>query len=204
LVYFFMGCAGIFPPLMILWIIAIVVNYIGSFLLLLYMNWYACQCIRDSAAGQIRAAETTAITPGLGEIFGETFRAVACVLLCVAPAIVYRLTGHGADAVFWTLLGVGGFFLPMALLAVTMFESTAGLNPMLVVGSVFSTLVPYCLLVPFCYSLILLFPFALYSMKVIGLPGYALLFATYYLWMILAHLLGRFYWKYEERLNWAA
>jgi len=27
-------------------------------------------------------------------------------------------------------------------------------------------------------------------------------FATFYLALVLAHLIGRFYWKYEERLNW--
>ncbi len=204
LLFVCIACTALFPPAIVFWVLAIVVCWVGSFVLLLYMNWYACECIRDSAEGNIRAAETAAITPGLGEIFGQTFRVLLCVLACVAPALVYHMQTHQTDAILWTLLGVGGFFLPMALLAVTMFESIGGLNPVLLVGSILSTLVPYCLLVPLCYTLILLFPYAVYFVKVIGLPGYLLLFATYYVWLVLAHLLGRFYWKYEERLNWAA
>lgn len=204
LVYVLMACTALFPPAMVFWVLAIVVCWGGSFVLLLYMNWYACECIRDSARGAIRAPDTTAITPGLGDIFGRTFRVLLCVLVCVAPAVIYLIQTHQFDPVFWTLLGVGGFFLPMALLAVTMFESLAGLNPLLLVGSILSTFVPYCLLVPFCYTLIVLFPYAAYFVKEIGLPGYVVLFATYCLWLVLAHLLGRFYWKYEERLNWAA
>jgi hypothetical protein len=27
--------------------------------------------------------------------------------------------------------------------------------------------------------------------------------ADFYLMMVIAHLLGRFYWKYQDKLNWA-
>ncbi|MBN1360764.1 MAG: hypothetical protein JW993_09240 [Sedimentisphaerales bacterium] len=204
LLFVFMAGSGLFPPLIIFWVLFIVLHWSGLALLILYMNWYACECIRDSARGGIRAADTAAITPGLGDIFGQTFRVLLCVLACVAPAVIYRVQTHQVDAILWTLLGVGGFFLPMALLAVTMFESLGGLNPLLLAGSILGTPLPYCLLVPFCYTLIVLFPFAIYFVKVDWLPGYLLLLATYCVWLVLAHLLGRFYWKYEERLNWAA
>ena len=67
----------------------------------------------------------------------------------MAPAILY-VRGHDVDAVFWVLYGVGGFLFPMALLAVTMFESLRALNPLLLLGSMFSTLLPYCVLAAFC------------------------------------------------------
>ncbi len=204
LVFVMLAGTALFPPIVVFWVLAIVVNWVGSFLLLLYMNWYACECIRDSAQGNIRAAETAAITPGLGEIIGQTFRVLLCVLVLMAPAVVYATMTGGRDTIFWVLLGLGGFFMPMAWLAVTMFESITGLNPLLLLGSIGSTLLPYCLLVPFCYALIVLLPVAAYVVVVVKLPGYLLLFAAYYLWLVLAHLLGRFYWKYEERLNWAA
>ncbi len=193
-----------FPPLLVFWVLFIVVHWSGLVLLLLYMNWYACECIRDSARGGIRAADTIASTPGLGDIIVQTFRALVCALACIAPMLIYYERTRQVDAIFWMLAGLGGFLLPMGLLTVTMFESLRALNPILLAGSILSTLLPYCALVPFCYLLLLLFPVAAYFLVVNWIPSYPLLFATYYVWLVLAHLLGRFCWKYEERLNWDA
>ena len=204
LLFVIMAVSMLFPPAMVFWVLILLVNYAGMFLLVLYMNWYACECIRDSAGGGIRAVDTTASTPGLGDILAQTFRTLVCVLACVAPTLIYYQQTRQVDAIFWTLSGVGGFLLPMSLLAVTMFESLQALNPLLLAGSILSTLLPYCVLVPFCYIMFLLLPVAFYVVKVNWIPGYPLLFVTYYVWLILAHLLGRFRWKYEEQLNWEA
>jgi hypothetical protein len=79
------------------------------------------------------------------------------------------------------------------------------LNPILLLGSVFSTFLPYCLLAVFCSALCLLVPVAFRCL--IGdlwYFGYALLFLAFYLLLVLAHTIGCFYRKNEERLNWDA
>jgi hypothetical protein len=194
----------VIPVAFIFWVLFIIVHWLVLLLLILYVNWYVAECIRDSAAGGIRAADTIATTPGFGEIFAQAFRTVVCVLAVTAPALVYLARTHRTDDIFKLLYGIGGFFFPMALLAVVMFEGLHGLNPVLLIGSILKMHVRYLVLVPFCYLLCLLIPVAGYCLVKAWALSYLLLFAAFYQLLILAHLLGRFYWKNEERLNWDA
>lgn len=202
---FFLYFSGAFPPMLVFWVLSIVVHHASLLLFTLYMTWYVCECIRDSAEGGIRAVDSTAATPGFGELFGRFLSVLASAALCMAPALVYLSQTRSTDGLFWTLYGVGGFLFPMALLAVVMFESLGGLNPLLVLGSIFSTFFRYGVLVPFCYVLCLLIPVAARRLFTeLWILGYALLFLAFYQLLILAHLLGRFYWRNQERLSWDA
>ena len=115
--------------------------------------------------------------------------------------------------VVWLLLALGLFLFPMSLLSVIMFDSIAGLNPVLVIVSVASTLLPYIglllLLAVLVISIRLVVPLAIplisggnpfLSIGVFILYGSGI--ADFYLMMVLAHLLGRFYWKYQDKLYW--
>lgn len=199
----FYSC-GRFPPVFIIWVLFIFAHWLGLFLFVLYMNWYICECIRDSAEGGVRAADTIAMTPGLGELFVQVFRVIACALAVMAPALIYLLRTHNADQQFRVLYGLAGFLFPMALLAVVMFEGLRGLNPFLLIRSILKTPLQYSALVVFCYILCLLIPVAGYYLLKLWILGYTFLFLTFYQLLILAHLLGRFYWRNEEKLNWDA
>lgn len=191
-----------FLPAIILWVVFILLHWGAVLMGLLYINWYATECVRDSAAGQIRAVDTTAQTPGVGELVGQFLTVLACVAVYIGPAFYYA-HDHGYGVVFWVLYGLGGFLLPMALLAVTMFESLRALNPTLLLPSVFSTLAPYCLLTAVCYALYQL-PLLVvrYLFSKTWILGYLLLFLAFYLVLVLAHVVGRFYWRNRDRLNW--
>ena len=192
------------PVLVILWLMSLMAHWGAFILLFFYIIWYVFAALRDSAEGGIRAPNTGASTPGLGELLAETCRLFACITFCMLPAIIYWTKGGGIDAIFWTLFGAGGFALPMTLLSVVMHESLRGLNPLLIVRSISRTLLPYLLLAPFCYALCLMFPLA-YSL--ILKPAYwhfsyLLQAVAFCLLLIMAHLLGRFYFKNEEKLYW--
>jgi hypothetical protein len=203
-VRFFFYFMASFGPALILWVLFIIVHWMGMLLLLLYVNWYACECIRDSAAGGIRAVDTIATTPGLGEILGQAFRVAVCALFVVAPALVYLARTHRADLLFQVLYAGGGFVFPMALLGVVMFDSFAGLNPILLLRSILKTHLRYCFLIPFCYVFCVLIPVAGVLLFQSWMLGYLSLFLAFCSLLILAHLLGRFYWKNEQRLDWDA
>ncbi|MHC4105977.1 MAG: hypothetical protein ACYSR9_13630, partial [Planctomycetota bacterium] len=93
-------------------------------------------------------------------------------------------------------------FFPMGLLSIVLFDSLDGLNPILIIGSVFSTFFQY-------FGMILLF-FAIGALSIISVAylPHSWLFRLFpnifllYMSIIYAHLLGRFYWKYQEKLNW--
>ncbi len=192
----------VFGPALILYVLFIVLHWAALLISLLYVNWYVAECIRDSAAGGIRAVDTAASTPGFGELFGRSLTVLICAAACMVPAILYAHS-HGTDAIFWVLYGVGGFLFPMALLAVTMFESLRALNPLLLLGSIFSAFLPYCALVVFCLPacLLVLLP-ARYLLGELWFLSYPLLLLAYYHLLVLAHVVGRFYWKSQEGLNW--
>jgi len=191
-----------FPPLLVLAVPVSMIGMITRLLLSLYLYWYFCECIRDSAAGGVRAPETVGATPGLGDLLWQWFRTFACLVVFAAPTLIYYAHVRQIDSVFWALLAVGVFVFPMALLAVVMFDSFAGLNPILLVGSVFSTFLPYCAMIAMFALLVFLI-----VQEAPVIQGSAILFFTIrcvgvYLALIVAHLLGWFYHRYEQKLNW--
>jgi DNA-directed RNA polymerase subunit RPC12/RpoP len=170
--------------------------------LCMYLCWYLSECIRGSAAGGVRAGETRGYSAGLGEMFGQTLRVVGCFLVYLGPAIFYFIETERTDAIFWCLFVFGLVFLPMSFLAVAIFETWRGLNPILVAGSIFSTFLPYL-------AMILTFMAAgIVIVEKAPNPwgSHLTFFITWcvgvYLLMIAAHLLGWFYHRYEQQLNW--
>jgi len=91
-----------------------------------------------------------------------------------------------------------------------MFDSISGLNPVLLIGSIVSTFFQYCGLVFLIGGVILIFaamttmetdqtqPASVPALLLGGVFNSLFLYAVF----IVAHLLGRFYWRYQEKLNW--
>lgn len=172
-----------------------------NFLISMYFLWYLAECIRDSAEGGIRAPETLANAPSLGELFCQLFRLLICILIFAGPVGYYFIKTDRTDAIFWSLLAFAVFFLPIGLLAVSLFDSIRGLNPFLLIGSVFSTHFIYFALVVILWAIVLSVIFILKTLSSIWAVFLSVYFIMYILF-ILAHLLGRFYWRYQEKLNW--
>ena len=210
----FLGIAALLPLILQLLIILlvllvgifavffIILNIIIDVVLAMFVFWFLAECIRDSASGNLRVPDTIAETPGLAEMGLRILRLTACFALCAVPAFYYHRHTQRTDLPFWLLLGTGIFLYPMALLAVVMFDSIGGLNPIIIVPSIFSTFFQYCGLVIFAGLIVFLF---LLTRKIFLSSPLLFLCARIpqvYLTMVAAHLLGRFYFKYQEKLNW--
>jgi phage FluMu protein Com len=192
-----------FPPLLIAAAIVTIGGIFIRVILCMYFYWYFCECIRDSASGWSRAPETIGNAPGLGDMLAQLLRTLACLAVFFVPVIIRYQYTKTIDSVFWAFLGYAVFFFPMGLLAVVMFDSISGLNPLLLIGSILSTFLQYC-----GFIFILVFCTALLILKAVpntqGAPVLAFLLRCIciYLALIGAHLLGRFYWLYQNNLNW--
>ena len=171
-----------------------------------YMFWYFGMCIHRSASGQIRAPETLSggIDEGIMEMALQLLQIVCCVAVCVGPGLIYHSLTKRMDWIFWLLLGLGVFFLPMSLLATVMFGSFDGLNPIIFIPSIFSTFLRYCLVV-----LALCVPVAIAVGILVCLPkesGTVVAFIMRgvfaYFALVVAHILGIFYYRNKERLYW--
>ena len=194
--------------------LGIAVGLPGFFLNLaigLYLLWFFTECVRDSAEGGTRAPEAFA-TGSLGDMWSQAQHVIGCYIILLGPVGFYRIFTNETDAIFWLLLVYGAFFFPMGLLACIMFDSIRGLNPILLVGSILSTFFHYFGLVLLIVMIILAFV-ALpnietenteqqppkISMLVVGGIFYGL--AIYFAFVV-AHLIGRFYRRNQEKLNW--
>jgi hypothetical protein len=140
-----------------------------------------------------------------GELWSRVSYLLAVYIVYVLPVVVYRMVRQETDVVFWGLAAWAVVFFPMGLLAMVMHDSVSALNPLFLLGSIFRTFFQYIGLI------VLFLPFAVLfwlsgrtsedSKPTILLDVFGL-FVTSYVPFILAHLLGRFYWRYYERLDW--
>jgi len=185
-----------------------ILSLILYLLLIGYMFYYFGECIRDSATGGLRASDTLTSAPGTSDLFEQFVSLFACYAFFLGPATFYRGYIHFTDtqmntAIYWPLLAYGVFFFPMGILAVVMFNSVNGLNPILLIGSIASTFFQYC-------GLVLLFS-GLYVLRILILSvgqRWGILanvmsnIVLIWLLLVTAHLSGRFYWRYQDKLNW--
>jgi hypothetical protein len=162
-----------------------------------YCLLYLTVCVRNSAAGERRAPDINLEPRAVNtdEILSSLFSTFAWAGFCVSPFLVYYIVTRQVDAIFWLLVAYSILFAPMSLLAVALFDSLWALNPVLVIGSVLRVFAPYV-------GMVLVF--SLICGLIALLRSYSCLFALAcaYLMMVMAHLLGRFYWWYQEKLRW--
>ncbi|MBN1456778.1 MAG: DUF4013 domain-containing protein [Sedimentisphaerales bacterium] len=191
-----------------------------------YIIWYCCECIRDSASGGLRAPD--AFSGGL-DIWEEAFqylKVMATCILFISPVIIYVFyycvftETKPNNVIVISLLGYSAAFFPMALLAMVLFDSLSALNPWLLVRSIISTFPQYVGLVILLYGLGIIYYFVVFAAamgsaaasaaspvpgsEIMGAIGFHLVEQAASLWLtlVLCHLLGRFYYKYEEKLYW--
>jgi len=176
---------------------------VGEIIILGYAIFYAHYCIYDSSRGGRRAATISlAHTPDLGDMVWQLVLLVASVAICLWPAALYRgLAGH-VDAWFWLLAVTGMFFLPMSLLTATLFEGIDALNPVLIARSILVTLPAYVGLLGELGLLAVVFLLLRWWREQIHLPHVLATAAYLYLLLMGSHLLGRFYWRRKEKLDW--
>jgi len=180
------------------YLITIVINIV----IFVYIYWYFVECVRDSADGGVRAPEGLGSTPGFMGMFWQTVNVIGCLAVFFVPFVVYMLFARRADIIFWLLLIYAVFFFPMGLLAVIMFDSAIGLNPRLLVRSISSTFYPYCGLVLLFVTPIVIIGMLYTEVQESRLWIFIIRSVVTYLALVGAHILGRFYWRYQEKFNW--
>ncbi|MHC4364288.1 MAG: hypothetical protein ACYSTJ_02335 [Planctomycetota bacterium] len=227
------GIALAFSPLYIFAVVFLCISIIVNIIVALYLYWYLALCVRDSAEGNLRAPDVLVHSPSLGDMFGQLVKLFCCLMIFVLLIYVYvaRVRGVGisfwlslfralflipvelhdavqSDIIFWHLLFCVVFLFPMTLLAVVMFDSFRAFNPVLIIGSIFSTFFQYCgLVLLFCGICVPIVITRRIVTEKMVLPQFQILpyiirLVSIYLLMVGAHVLGRFYWRYQEKLDW--
>jgi hypothetical protein len=173
-----------------------------------YLYYYLTQCIIAAAKDERYAPDISHEDfPTAGDLLRRLLLFFSSSAICFIPALAYILYSYytnvlpdwqpGPFLIIWSLVGI--FFCPMFLLAVAMFDSITALNPFMIIGSIVSTFLPYS-------GLVLLFFGIGWLIEIIveWNPVSALLLWVFdiYLMFIAAYILGRFFRRYENKLNW--
>jgi len=170
----------------------------------LYAAWYWAECTYDSAKGGTRAPQLLDAA-GYGDKWSRVSHLLAVYIIFVLPIVLYALYGGRDAIIIGVLLAWAIILFPMGLLAMVISDGMYVLNPLFLLGSIRRTLIPYVgllLLIAALGGLLrLVLGLLMQGGSAIGLAGPALLTGGY-LSLVAAHVLGRFYWRYHERLNW--
>jgi len=166
-----------------------------------FLVYYLAECVRDSTTGQTRAVDNIASPPGVWDAMVQIYRVIGALALTLGPAALYELILQRLDTTFFVLIGLGIFCLPMLLLSMILFDSISGFNPLYWLPAILRTLPHYLGLVLGLASGFALVQWVGWLLRTnhLGLLSPPV---TIYGLMILAHLLGRFYFRYEKRIGW--
>jgi phage FluMu protein Com len=171
----------------------------------LFLVWcialYFAHCVFDSSKRGTRAPATWA---GYVYTGGDlpSMMLLGAVAFCLGSAALYGAFTRDLGLYFWILTAAGAFFLPMLLLACTLFGGTEALNLAMIVTSIRATLAAYLGLI---VRLALLAAFAglvHWDSWWLGLPRVLPYAADLYVLWIAGHLLGRFYLRQKGKLGW--
>jgi hypothetical protein len=171
----------------------------------LYLGWYLAECVYDSAKGGTRAP-TVFDVGDWSDWWSRVSYLGAVYVLFGLPPVIYGMVVGRTDAIFLVLAAWALVFLPMGLLAMVIHDSVSALNPLFLLGSIWRVLGPYLCLLLGTGVVVGLFWRAGGGMTrrlapPVVLPLLHVLVGSYAT-LILAHLLGRFYWRYRDRLDW--
>ncbi|MHC4926225.1 MAG: hypothetical protein ACYTER_02650, partial [Planctomycetota bacterium] len=189
--------------------------FIKSIVVVSYLL-YLANCIREVADGQLHPPSLFECSEdedfwGLQRQF---WLIASAFIICFGPAFIFlchiwaSIWGVGpvvevfvthSGLILLGLLAAGTFLLPMCLLSIVMFDNLGALNPMVIIGSIFSTFFSYLLVVAlFFVPIILMFVVSVIKATTINLILLLLLrVLSGYLLMMDAYILGWFFHKNE-------
>ena len=189
----FAGCLLVLPLLVV------------AFVTFLYAACYFAECVYDSAKGGTRAPSIHGTGGSIGDMWSRVSYLLAVYVLYALPLPIYVAIFRRADAITLTLALWFFVFFPIGHLAMVMFDSTSALNPFFLAGSILRTFLPYLGLLVLLGAVMVSLGLATawISARVPRMLAWMIgLASPVYSTLVLAHVLGRFYWRYRERLDW--
>ena len=190
-----------------------VLNFLGSFSIYLPIaGWgYLLLMLQEVVHGTASGEKTVPNWPdfdGFGELLGKWFQFFATLAVCFGPgAFLAGRGGSQEDATMFFggvgLMLLGLVYCPMALLSVAMYDSLGGLNPVLVVKSIFAIPGHYLLTLVVLGIVVVIQIVTTSLSQIVPYAGH-LLDELDALWsaVFVARVLGCLYKVNERRLNW--
>lgn len=168
-----------------------------------YLCAFMQSIISASASGDDAIPEWPDITSFYDDILIPFFQFLAVALVCVVPGkvLMFKHQAGWAAAAY----AIGAFCSPMAMLAVSMAGSVSGLNPLVIIPSIFKVFGAYC--VAFVVMLIVFVVFGWSQeladlIPINGVSDFIANFVGLYFFSVEMRILGILYYTRKKKLNW--
>jgi hypothetical protein len=170
-----------------------------------YLYYYLFECVRDSSLGGRRAVGWRNIEmPAYNDLLRRFGLIVVCIVITAGLLWSSIWTGWPAGSTrgFFIIVVSSAVVLPMLFLSVTMTDDFTAFNPFRIIAAIIRLLIPYAgIVIIFCAIIFAMFRIMLLlPQNIFGSLLWHALFV--YNCLALAHILGRFYYNYGEKLDW--
>jgi hypothetical protein len=193
---------------------AVIIGGLGLFILGVlgtgYLIAYLRRILLSSAMGEGTMPDWPDLSDLTADILSPCFQLVGTVAACFLPAVALGLfVGHRSTGATWALTSAVVYacaYFPMSWLAVTMFDSVAAVNPMVVVPSIIKIPLEYFLTVVLFGAVLWvrrLGQAELAELLVVPvLPAVLSSFISLYLLTVEMRILGLLYFLNKGKLGW--
>ena len=167
-----------------------------------YIAAYLWQVIEDSAAGKAELPDWP-LMARFEEVLPPGWNFVVVSFVCFGPGMLIQLFLPQYAWAGWALLICGAAYLPMALLAVCLFDSFAGLDPRVVLPAIGQVPGPYaivCLGTAAALGLSASGQWLTVNLGWFGLPLAMLM--TLYAMIVQMRLIGSLYHRHSSQIGW--
>jgi hypothetical protein len=173
-----------------------------------YMFAYQMRIIAATVEGREQMPDWPDFN-GMEDVSRPFFQALATIIVCFLPGVVAILMFRDQDwgrAVSMTIFCLGGLYLPMAFLAVALFDAVEVLNPLFIIPSILRVLKEYlvaCGILVVIVILHIVVGFVLENyLPIMGVSGLISGFLGLYFLTVEMRILGLLYRTQEETLGW--
>lgn len=181
-----------------------------------YLFSFMQKLVQTAAQGSDEFANWSIVTDFFQDIIQPFLQILVVTIVCFAPAwilsFVWRIdlmAPAGADPVHLAITGAaflaGAMYYPMSILAVSMFDTVAALNPMVIVPSIIRVAKEYVtvlVLMAVIVGVELAGEFATVQLKIPFLPTFVAALLGLYFLIVQMRMLGLMYYARREELGW--
>jgi len=172
-----------------------------------YVIAFLFSVVNASSDGEIELPDLPDFTDWIDDLFRPALKMAGTVLFCFGPAIVYKLIGPLEliydftvnRNILFLLLGLGGLLWPMTVLSIALHDSVAGLNPVLILRSIFRIFPSYlvaCLFLFIAFALSAFFDLIPIAGPILGF------FVGFYFSIVEMRIIGLLYFTQSKKLAW--
>jgi hypothetical protein len=168
-----------------------------------YLFAYMQKIVHSSAEGEKDPPGWPEVTDISQDIYHPFWLFFGTVVASFAPGFLVYLFLNPLAGDFVILLGM--LYFPMALLAVAMADSLAGLNPVVVASAILKVPGPYLVAALFCGGLLFartVLPGIFKDLDIPVIPFFVLAFFSLFLITIEMRILGILYYTNKEKIGW--